>query len=94
MKTSSEESILQLLKETLAAHSVYETTVLAGIYDSDWADWYATYMLEHGMTDLFPIDIARLSAVLTQLEADFRQVQQPEGEWPEFYARRLCAMAE
>ncbi len=97
MMTASEESIKRLLEETLAAHSVYETTVLGGVYDEDWSDWYAAYLLKHGLPGLLPhhnaISAARLGAILKQLDAGFLR-ERPEGEWPAYYAKRLSAALE
>src|SRR5687767_11393602 len=38
-----------LLAETEAAHGVYESTELNGVYDQDWPRWYAEYAVDHGI---------------------------------------------
>ena len=97
MPTEIETTIARLLKETLGAHSVYETSVLGGVFDEDWSSWYATYLVEHGLPDLLPngdkLDANRLGAMLTQLDVDYRRTQ-PESDWPAYYARRLSAAVE
>ena len=97
MEMGTETSIARLLTETLVAHSDHETTVLGGVYDEEWAFWYATYLLEHGLPDLLPhaakLNAAQLGAILTQLDADYRQ-EKREEEWPTYYAERLGAMVE
>ena len=97
MKAASEEIITRLLEETLDAHSVYETSVLGGVFDEDWSSWYATYLVEHGLPDLLPngdtVDANRLGAMLTQLDVDYRRTQ-PESDWPAYYAKRLSAALE
>jgi hypothetical protein len=97
MPTETEASIARLLAETLAAHGAYETTALGGRYDEHWSEWYATCLLEHGLLGLVPqsdrLDQARLSAILTQLDADYRR-DQPDTDWPVYYAERLGAMLD
>jgi len=33
------------LRRAEAAHGEYETRVLAGVRDANWADWYAEYLV-------------------------------------------------
>jgi hypothetical protein len=33
------------LKRTAAAHGVYENTVLNGVYDDNWPEWYAEHLV-------------------------------------------------
>jgi len=97
MHSETETSIARLLVDTLAAHADYETTALGGVFDENWSGWYATYLLEHGLPDLLPqagkLDAARLGAVLTRLDVDYRR-DQPADEWPIYYAERLGAMVD
>ena len=37
------EAVTALLVQAEGAHGVYETTELHGVYDQDWARWYAAY---------------------------------------------------
>jgi cobalamin biosynthesis Mg chelatase CobN len=88
------ESVARLLRAAASAHAEYETTVLGGVRDEDWAGWYATYLLDHGLKDVLPTSglhaVNRLAARLKQLDADYRR-EQPGEEWPEFYARHMVA---
>jgi hypothetical protein len=97
MSTEIETTITRLLTETLGAHSIYEMSVLGGVYDEQWSDWYASYLLGHGLPDLLPnldrTDPTQLSAILKQLDTDYRR-DQPDSEWPSYYAERLGAMVE
>lgn len=43
METTN-EVILHLLEEAAAAHGVYETEQLNGVYDEEWPTWYAAHM--------------------------------------------------
>lgn len=38
------DAILDLLTGAAAAHGVYETEELGGIYDDAWPQWYAAHM--------------------------------------------------
>lgn len=95
MLMETEMFIARLLAETESAHGDYETTALSGVHDEGWPDWYATYLLAHGLPDLLPhagkLSAAELGAILKQLDADYRR-EQPESEWPAYYAERLGAM--
>ena len=44
--------IEELLKQTSTATGEYETNVLNGVYDQEWAAWYARWAVEHGLNDL------------------------------------------
>jgi hypothetical protein len=94
MSTETERAIAQLLVATEVAHGTYEATVLGGRRDADWAGWYATYLLAHGLPDLLPdaaLDAAGLKAILQRLDADYRRAT-PGSAWPSYYATRLGAM--
>ncbi len=47
MVTKNTEAIIKLLEDTEAAHHAFEFAL--GKKNSDWATWYAQYMLEHGL---------------------------------------------
>jgi len=92
MDASRVAAIRRLLEETLEAHGNYETTELGGVYDEAWADWYATYLLDHGLADQLPdatsLDSSAVSAALSQLNDAYRR-EQPDEDWPPYYAKRL-----
>ncbi len=41
--------IANLLSQVSTAHHHYEQNELKGVYDQDWATWYAQYVLKHGL---------------------------------------------
>ncbi len=41
--------IESLLIQAEQAHGQYEQTILNGIYDRDWASWYANYAIDQGI---------------------------------------------
>ena len=94
METTSELAIATLLREAEAAHGAYETDVLGGVFDEDWAAWYAAYLLDHGLRDHLPsaeaLDVDNLAAMLARLAADYEGGEQT-SPWPDIYARGIVA---
>jgi hypothetical protein len=94
MEMTAEEAIIALLKEAETAHGVYETNVLGGAFDEEWPAWYATYLLDHGLSDHLPhdasIDRDSLAAMLARLAADYERGAMAIP-WPDAYAQRIVA---
>jgi hypothetical protein len=93
MQSDLEKDVAALLEEAESAHGVYEAESLGG-YDTKWPEWYAAYLLDHGLRELLP-GVASgeregLAARLDALNSAFRQ-EHPDGDWPLFYAIRLVA---
>ncbi len=98
MASANEEIVAQLssfLSSTLAAHSDYERDVLKGARDEAWPQWYANYMLGHGLLRLVG-DKAdsgwaeRLDQLLAQADISHR-TNAPDERWQDYYARYLLA---
>ena len=92
MPTATDKEIAALLSQTGAAHGEYEERVLGGKYDEDWPDWYAAYLLDHGLNDLVggsALTVEQLSRMLKQLDEDYRR-EKPADGWPVYYARRIA----
>lgn len=91
---NTESAVAALLREAQAAHGQYESTVLGGERDEAWAEWYAAYLLEHGIEDLLPdasdIEVGDLATLLVRYDADYRR-EQPAWPWPDAYAQSLVA---
>lgn len=91
---TAEAAVAALLRETEAAHGAYETTVLGGERDEDWAGWYAAYLLDHGLAALLPdvsdIEIGDLATLLGRYDEDYRR-ERPAWPWPDTYAQKLVA---
>ncbi len=89
-----EQAVAALLRETETAHGAYETRVLGGVFDEEWAPWYAAYLLDHGLGDLLPaaesLDVDDLTAMLARLAADYERGDQT-SPWPDVYARGIVA---
>ena len=86
------KAVATLLSQAGAAHGVYEENELNGVYDENWPDWYAAYLVQHGLGDLLgaPILADQLSQLLKQCDQAYKQ-ERPGRGWPEFYAQRLVA---
>lgn len=79
-----------LLEAAGNAHGVYETNQLGGVYDQNWPDWYAAWLVEHDVGALLGSSptVVTLSAQLQECDAVYKQERRNES-WPPFYARRL-----
>jgi hypothetical protein len=82
--------IARRLKEASAAHFEYEQTVLKGVYDQQWAEWYADYLIAHDWNALFRSawNVPQLADALRRAHADQR-ANAPETVWQEHYAELL-----
>lgn len=88
------DAIGALLTEAEAAHGVYETTELQGVYDQEWPRWYATYVVEHGLAERLghAVGADRLAAFLAGTFDEFRSVEpSPTEPWATWTARRITA---
>jgi len=88
------DAVSALLAETETAHGVYETRELGGVYDQDWARWYALYAVEHGLGGLLGHDVPadRVAAFLARAFDDFKTADpKPTSSWAPWMARRIRA---
>ncbi len=85
--------IAQQLHDASSAHFEYETTVLKGVYDQQWGEWYAEYLLAHDWNALFTRawDANALAETLRQLDREQRE-RAPQMVWSEYYAQRLAEL--
>lgn len=94
MERTAEKAVAALLLETETAHGAYETSALGGVFDEAWPAWYATYLLDHGLSNHLPsaqhLDTANLTAMLTQLAVDYERGDKA-SPWPDVYAQRIVA---
>ncbi len=82
------DAIRALLDEAEAAHGVYETTELKGVYDQAWPSWYAAYAVEHGIGDLLdhPVSPETLAEFLGRAFTDFKEAKPaPSEPWSAVY---------
>lgn len=92
MTHTNQAAIAALLRQAGAAHGEYEERELNGVYDQHWPDWYAAYLVQHGLSGLLHrgLSAEQLSMQLKQCDEAYQREQPGEG-WPEFYAGRLGA---
>ncbi len=92
MSRDRNEAVAALLRQAGAAHGEYEERELGGVYDERWPEWYAAYLVEHGLGELLghPISTGELGGLLAAFDAAYKQAQLDE-HWTTFYARRLSA---
>lgn len=94
MAANTITALTELLERTEAAHGVYETTALDGVYDEAWAAWYAAFLIEHGIAATLghAIEPARLAMFLADSFADLRALDPPSTEpWAAYTAKRIVA---
>ena len=87
-------AVSALLSATEAAHGVYETTELKGVYDEDWPRWYAAYAVGHGIGEAVghAITAERLAQFLGRSFAEFKATEpKPTETWADYTARRITA---
>lgn len=84
-------ALVQRLSAANAAHGEYEKTVLHGVYDEQWPEWYAAYLIDRGWNELFARvwNVDELSAALRQADAAYRAAAS-NVSWQEFYAARFA----
>lgn len=88
------EAVRALLARTSDAHGRYEETELKGVYDQDWARWYAANAVEHGIGDLLgrAVTTDHLAAFLTTSNVEFERVEPKTDEsWAAYTARLITA---
>ena len=86
------DEITQLLEQAGQAHGRYEESELKGVYDQDWARWYAGYVVEQGISALLghAVTVDQVAAFFTASYADYQRDKITEA-WSSYTARRLQA---
>ena len=87
-------AIETLLGQAEEAHGAYEAAELGGVYDREWARWYAAYAVEHGIGPMLrrSIEADELGEFLASSYAAFEQLDPPPGDgWTTHLARRIVA---
>ena len=87
---TSTKEIADLLSQAGAAHHIFETNELQGVYDMEWPVWYAKWSIQHGLNTLLEtqMDTAQLARLLDEIN---EQHKQSSGglSWAEFTAQEL-----
>ena len=86
------DAVSAWLVQTMEAHGNYEESELNGVYDQEWARWYAAYAVENGMGSLIGHDVtaARLGRLPATSYEEFKQAEPaPTESWQSYTARRI-----
>ncbi len=82
--------IAALLNQAGVAHHEFEQTELKGKTDAAWADWYAEYLVEHGLRDIVgaPVTARQLSLALA-MATESHKKEQTGLAWSEYTAEKI-----
>jgi hypothetical protein len=82
--------VTELLRQTDSAHHTYEIKVLQGNQDVDWPEWYAEYLIGHGLDLVIEDSLATemLESFLRKCREDHRACDS-NLSWEKFTARRI-----
>lgn len=92
MAADHTEAVNALLVQTMEAHGRYEESELNGVYDQEWARWYAAYAVEHGIDSLIGHDVTadQLRQFLASSNDEFERAEPtPRESWQSYTARRI-----
>jgi hypothetical protein len=88
------EAVNALLVKAEAAHGAFEASELNGVYDQEWARWYAAYAMEHGIGALVGHELTpdQLAQLLADSYLEFERADpKPTDAWAAYTARRITA---
>ncbi len=79
-----------LLIQAEQAHGQYERTILNGVYDQNWAIWYANYTIDQGMEKVLNRSFSgeQLSQFLSQSYEQYK-AEQSQKTWAAYTAQKL-----
>jgi hypothetical protein len=85
------KNIAALLIQAGSAHHVYEQTVLKGVYDQDWPNWYADYLVQHALNSLLtrPLSVAEVSQLLASSTEQHKVVHSTQS-WADYTAAHFA----
>jgi hypothetical protein len=97
MDADRTDAVRALLQETEQAHGTYEATELKGVYDQEWARWYAAYLVDHGLGALLGRQVA-VDEVVELLAGGFAEYSSieptPSEGWADYLARRMTSASD
>lgn len=91
--TERAAQLARQLQATADAHFVYESSELNGVYDEQWSDWYAAYLLARDWNAFFERAWSReaLAEELRRCHAAHRAAT-PDSPWVAYYAAYFAEM--
>lgn len=93
MEADRIEAVTALLVQAQEAHGTFEATELNGVYDREWARWYAAYAVDHGLGDLLGHAVTpdQLAAFLASSFVEFEADPGSDQPWAQYTAARIVA---
>jgi hypothetical protein len=84
------EEISSLLTQAGMAHHEYEQNTLKGVYDRNWAIWYADYILTNGLNKLLKtsLTVEQLTQLLVQTNSQY-EAENPPQSWSDYTAEKI-----
>lgn len=92
MTSKTIAEISSLLTQAGMAHHEYEQNILKGVYDRDWASWYADYALTNGLNKLLnaSLTVEQLTQLLVQTDKQY-EAETPTQSWSDYTAEKMCS---
>jgi hypothetical protein len=87
------EGISSLLSQAGMAHHEYEQDILKGVYDRDWAMWYADYALKNGLNKLLntSFTLEQLTQLLVQTDQQY-EADTSAQSWSDYTAQKIWSL--
>lgn len=91
MNPTIQSQIADLLNQAGSAHHTYEQTELKGVYDQDWPQWYAGYVVDNGINDVLekPVTDDQLGQVLAEVNGEY-EASGKTLAWADFAASKVA----
>lgn len=95
MSQNKVNQLFNLFVKTVWAHHEHQERDLNGVYNVNWAPWYASFLIDNGVGDVigYEIDEESLTQFLVDVDKKYRR-EKPNQEWPVYYAIQLARSAE
>ena len=82
--------VQDLLSQASEAHHVYEQKVLDGRPNGEWSEWYAEYLIGHGLDNILGDELAAEMLARFFLGAEMERRSRSSGfSWAQFAAREM-----
>jgi hypothetical protein len=85
-----QEKLAKLLADAQKAHHDYETTELEGVFDEQWPQWYADFLVSNGFADLLAVeaDLDELASRLSEI-SQRHKAERIDESWAAYTSRNL-----
>jgi hypothetical protein len=92
MRDQLHQQLMQWLQMAASEHHTYETTVLEGVHDAQWPEWYARWLIEQRLNEMLETELTAeaLSQQIIEINAAYEQSDKSES-WNTFTANALIA---